>query len=320
MPAPIALIAYRRPDHLARVLSALRSNPECRDTALYVFSDGPRAESEKVAVERVREIISNVEGFASLNVTFRPENWGLSRNIIDAASYVLDRHGEVIVVEDDVFVAPFFLQFMNNGLARYREKHRVSCISGYCYPIKSGVSDTFFLRGGECWGWATWSDRWATFNPDSSELLAELRSSGLREAFDLDGAFGFTRMLEDNIAGRINTWCICWHASCFLRSMLTLYPARSLVQNIGFDGFASTHSPKGTLYDVDLATAAVPVEDIEIEENPVARDALKRYFRRVASQSNPSSARRIFRRIARILPPTIFRRLTELHRQGVNYG
>src|SRR5215469_12241797 len=149
MLAPIALIAYRRPDHLSRVLSALLTNPECRETVLYVFSDAPRTEADAVAVERVRDIIHNVEGFARIIKTFRRENWGLVRNITDAASYVLDRHGEMIMVEDDIFVAPSFLKFMNDSLIRYRREPRVSCISGYCYPIEYHDSDTFFLRGAE---------------------------------------------------------------------------------------------------------------------------------------------------------------------------
>ena len=74
MPTPIALVAYRRPDHLLRVLSALRANPECSDTALYVFSDGPKTKSEMVAVNRVREIITGIEGFASLHPIFRSNN------------------------------------------------------------------------------------------------------------------------------------------------------------------------------------------------------------------------------------------------------
>src|SRR5262249_23504758 len=159
---------------------------ECRDTVLYVFSDGPRTESERAPVERVREIITDIGGFASLNAIFRPENWGLSRNIINAASHVLDRHGEMIMLQDDVFVGPHFLKFMNDGLARYRDKRQVSCVSGYCYPIKYNVKDTYFIKGAECWGWATWSDRWAAFNPNSSELLSELKSRRLSKIFDFD--------------------------------------------------------------------------------------------------------------------------------------
>jgi hypothetical protein len=110
-------------------------------------------------------------------------------------------------------------------------------------------------------------------------------------------------MLEGNIAGRINSWCICWHASCFLKAMLTLYPARSLVQNIGFDGSASDHSGKSALY-VDLATDSVPVKEIDIKEEFLAREAVKVYFRKTG-QSPPSPAQRIVRRMVGAIPPRI---------------
>jgi len=315
VPAPIALIAYRRPDHLARVLSALRSNPECGDTVLYVFSDGPKTESDEAAVERLREIISRIEGFARVHATYRPENWGLSRNIIDSVSHVLDRHSEVILLEDDIFVAPHFLRFMNDGLAQYHDEHRVACISGYSYPIEYRESQTFFLRGADCWGWGTWRDRWAYFNSNSSELLSELKLRGLQTTFDFDGAWRISQELENHIAGRNDSWDICWGVSCFLKDMLTLYPARSLAQNIGFDGVASTHSGKSTLFDVDLASDPVPVEAIEIKESVAAREALKALFRRAANQSNRPAKSRILRRIAYTLSPTILKMMAEMRRR-----
>jgi hypothetical protein len=312
MTAPIALIAYRRPDHLARVLSALQSNPECQDTVLYIFADGPKTEAHKAAVDRVHQITRNIQGFANVNTTFRSENWGLSRNIIDAARHVLDRHDEMIMVEDDILVAPSFLKFMNEALARYHDERRVACISGYNYPIKYSNGKTFFLKGAECWGWATWRDRWDCFNPDGSELLCELKRRGLQTKFDFDGAWRISQFLEDQIAGRNDSWAIRWSASCFLKDMLTLYPAQSLVQNIGFDGIGATHVGKSSLFDVDLAAGPVPVEAIEIEESFAAREAVKAYFQSRAATGG------IVRRIAHFLPRPIFEFAAELRRRVKN--
>jgi hypothetical protein len=204
---------------------------------------------------------------------------------------------------------------MNDGLAQYRDEYRVACISGYSYPIEYRESQTFFLRGADCWGWGTWRDRWAYFNPNSSELLSELKLRGLQTTFDFDGAWRISRELEDHIAGRNDSWDICWGVSCFLKDMLTLYPARSLAQNIGFDGVASTHSGKSTLFDVDLASDPVPVEAIEIKESVAAREALKAYFRRAANQSNRPAKGGILLRIAYTLSPTISKMMAEMRRR-----
>jgi hypothetical protein len=47
-------------------------------------------------------------------------------------------------------------------------------------------------------------------------------------------------MLEDQLAGRVNSWAIRWYLAAFLFNGLTLYPRQSLISNIGFDG-SGTH-------------------------------------------------------------------------------
>ena len=75
------------------------------------------------------------------------------------------------------------------------------------------------------------------------------------------------------------------------------------------------HCEKTSSFDVEVATDPIPVEDIEIEESPVARKALKAYFRRVAYDLNPAR-RWAIRRAARILPPTILNVAAKLRGRG----
>jgi hypothetical protein len=63
MPALIVLFVYRRPDHLTRTLSALRENPEARDSVLFVFSDGPKDEAASRGVARVQQLLSELRDF-----------------------------------------------------------------------------------------------------------------------------------------------------------------------------------------------------------------------------------------------------------------
>jgi hypothetical protein len=59
-------------------------------------------------------------------------------------------------------------------------------------------------------------------------------------------------MLEDQIAGRNNSWAIRWHASMYLQEKLTLYPAQTYVINIGFDG-SGTHTSETSIYYSQIA-------------------------------------------------------------------
>lgn len=280
MPAPIALFAYCRPAHLARTIDALRRNPEARDTTLYVFCDAAKNTAAQEGVDGVRNLVRAVDGFAAVKVVCREQNCGLARNITTGVTEVLQQHPDVIVVEDDVLVAPRFLRFMNDVLTLYRGEPRVGSATGYCYPVDRPLPETFFIKGADCWGWATWRDRWALYNPNGTQLLQELRARGLERAFDFDGTMGFTRMLRDQIAGKNDSWAVRWHASCFLRDRLILYPGRSLVENIGNDGSGTHVTAKDTTYDVQVGTAPVHVGGIEVEESDIGRTAFCNFFRK----------------------------------------
>jgi hypothetical protein len=278
-PAPIALFAYRRPDHLRRALDALASNPEAARSDLYIFSDAPRDPADEPGVAAVRELITGVRDFARVVPVYRESNFGLARSIIDGVSRVCAERGRVVVLEDDLAVSPHFLRFMNDAIATYGEDPSVASIHGYVYPVDEPLPETFFLRGADCWGWATWRDAWKVFEANGALLLERLQAQRLTRVFDLDGAYGFTAMLRDQIAGRNDSWAIRWHAAAFLAGRLTLYPGRSLVQNIGNDG-SGTHVDATREFDVALANAPVAVRRQAVREDAAARAIVGRYLRR----------------------------------------
>ena len=318
--APIALFAYRRPDHLARTLAALAANPESAASELYVFADAARDAAAVDGVREVRSMLGSIEGFAAVHAIRRERNYGLARNITAGVSQVLGHHGCVIVVEDDIVVSPYFLAFMNEALQLYENEPRVGSLTGYCYPVRSELPETYFIRGADCWGWATWRDRWALFEPDGQLLLAEIDQRGLSYAFDFDGAAQYRAMLVDQIEGRNDSWAVRWHASCFLKDRLILYPGRSLVHNIGADG-SGTHFVQSTdSFESTLSALPIKVGGIPIDESQLARDAIREFYTSVhaapqptlnedaaaTSLSPPPARSKLMRRIAKqLLPPVM---------------
>lgn len=277
--APVALFAYARPDHLAATLAALRANSLAAQTDLHVFCDAPRSEASRAGCDAVRALLRGLDGFASVQVTERPVNFGLARSIIEGVTEMLRQYPSVIVLEDDLVVSVHFLTYINGALQLYAYDEAVASVHGYIYPVGQALPETFFMRGADCWGWATWRRAWAHFNLDGTSLLADLRAKGLTRAFDFDGAYPYTRMLENQIAGRNSSWAIRWHASCFLRGMLTLYPGRSLVRNIGNDD-SGTHSATNRDFDVTLATSAPMLERLPLQPSEKGTRAVRDYFRR----------------------------------------
>ena len=277
--APVALFAYARQDHLRLTVESLLQNPECISTPLYVFCDGPRSDAVKEQTDAVRAYVDTFQGFASVTRIYRDTNRGLAQSIISGVGEVVARHGCVIVMEDDLVVSPHFLAYMNQGLQLYQHEPRVASIHGYSYPVVEPLPETFFLRGADCWGWATWARAWKYFEPDGQKLLTALRKQKLTRAFDLGGAYPYTRMLVNQIKGKNNSWAVRWHASCFLANMLTLYPGKSLVNNIGMDG-SGTHCSPTNAFTHMLGTAPIHLSRIGLQENPAAVRAFAKFLSR----------------------------------------
>jgi len=293
--APIGLFVYKRPEHTVRVLEGLRSNREARDSDLFVFSDGAKNSLANEGVSAVRALVRKLTGFRSVTVVEQSANLGLARSIVTGVTDLTGRFGRVIVLEDDVVPGRHFLHYMNAALEKYEHVREVVSIHGYSYPVNCSLPDTFFLRGADCWGWATWARGWRVFEPDGAKLLARLSESGLSCVFDFDGGYPYKKMLEEQVAGRNDSWAIRWYAAAFLDGLLTLYPGSSQVQNIGTDG-SGTHG--GCAAEFLHASWGKPVllEDIPIQENQRAREA----FVHMLKSLRPSLTRRIWARLRKI--------------------
>ncbi len=276
--APVVLFVYNRPYHLARVLESLRQNPEARDTSLIVFSDGPRDERDRVAVEAVRGVVHEARGFGTVQVCSSPINRGLSRSIIHGVTEVLQQHDRVIVLEDDLVVSPSFLGFMNRGLQEFAADERVAAVHAYMYPIRDRLPDVFFLPMTDCLGWGTWRRAWALFEPDGKVLLDRIHRQGLAHEFDLGGAYPFVRMLRRQVEGKNDSWAIRWYASMFLAGKLGLFPGRSYVNHIGGDG-SGTHCGLFSEIEVECLCEQVSFEVRSVQPDPVARAIVAKYLR-----------------------------------------
>lgn len=281
--APILLFVYNRPEHVRNIIRSLQQNPLAEASELFIYSDQAKNEASISDVKKVRRMIHQIEGFKNITIVERDENWGLARNIIDGVSSLVNRYGKVIVLEDDLVVAPHFLKFMNDALEVYQNEPRVGHIQACDFTQDTSLPDTFLIKWTGSWGWATWDRAWKYFNPDGKALLAELERRKLTYTFDFNGRYGYTRMLRRQIQGKNNSWAIRWNASLFLNDILSLNVGKSLVQNEGFDG-SGTNCGGGNLYASHLYLEPLPVQKITpLIENQLARKAYIQYYARTNS-------------------------------------
>jgi len=266
------------------MVEALKINELAANSDLIIFSDGPKNRSAIKSVQEVREYIRTINGFKSISVIERETNLGLASSIISGVTEVCNKYGRVIVLEDDLITSPYFLLYMNQALDIYKNEQRVISIHGYTYPVATKLPETFFIKGTDCWGWATWKRGWDLFEPDGAKLLREIMMNKKQKEFNFNDSYAYIKMLSNQIKGKNDSWAIRWYASAFLKDRLTLYPGSSLVRNIGIGNSASHGSnilpQPQTIYDNGLAIQPIDIKLIPIEESTSSRKAMEEFFKR----------------------------------------
>jgi hypothetical protein len=107
-------------------------------------------------------------------------------------------------------------------------------------PLPSRLPhDVYFSPRLNCWGWATWRDRWNAMEwnpPDADQLLAQpdYVAALQRAGNDLPGLWRLHR------EGRIDSWAVPWTCDQIRRDRVTVHPRHSYARNIGLDG-SGTH-------------------------------------------------------------------------------
>lgn len=292
--APIVLFVYNRLEHTKETIEALKNNVYASESELYIYADGAKNAVAAEAVHRVREYLDTVSGFKSVKIIKRDKNWGLTNNIIDGVSHIVNQYGKVIVLEDDIVTSRYFLKYMNDALKIYADMPEVVSINGYLQPIDStGLPQTFFVKMGGCWGWATWKNRWQHFSR-SPETIIKSFTRDDAYFFDLGSKRNnifkrfiqkyvlprksiFYEQLVMNYTGRLYTWAIFWCVVVF-RHGYSLNPKVSMSINCGFDN-SGEHCGATTFYDVPLSDEPVRLFPLDIAENEEAYERIGQSLR-----------------------------------------
>jgi hypothetical protein len=276
MLAPVSLFVYNRLAHTKKTIFSLQQNELAKDTVLYIYSDGPKDEKNIAEVNKVRDFIKNIKGFKDICITEQEKNLGLAKSIIYGVSETVTKEDKIIVLEDDMISSKYFLKFMNEALDFYEKKDKIMAIHGYTQFFNIQLPDNYFLSCPGSWGWATWKNRWDLFEYEPKKLKYELTKKKLFKKFEYGNSV-FTNMLQNLIDGKIESWAICWHALAVINNKLTLYPGKSLIDNIGND-CSGVHSGKTNMYDTKISESPVPVKKIPIEESLLVRKLTKQFL------------------------------------------
>jgi hypothetical protein len=244
MLAPIVLFTFNRPAHVKAVVEALKKNFQAEDSDLIIFSDGCRNETDKDAVNRVRNYVNGLSGgFKTIKVHISEYNKGADISIIEGVSEVIRQYGKVIVLEDDLICTPNFLSYMNGALDFYQADSRIFSVCGYGLKIKRPPyypADVYLFGRSSSWGWGTWVNRWETVDWDVKDWAVFSKDAKAKKAFNRNGSDMYS-MLKRCMEGENHPWDIRFCYAQFKQGKYSVFPFLSKIDNIGF-GKGATHT------------------------------------------------------------------------------
>lgn len=241
MKAPVVLFTYNRLNHTMQTIKALHNNWGSNETELYVFADGAKDPTEEAKVNAVREYLKEIKErnwFASMTIYFQEKNLGLEKSIISGVGKIINQYGKAIVLEDDIITTPDFLLFMNKALDAFEKDPKVWSISTWLInnrKIKNCKEDILWTYRGECWGWASWADRWNRVDWSVGDYREFEKNRKRQRAFNRGGR-DMSMLLQLQQEGEIHSWAIRWCYQQYKEDMITVFPKYPKSYNIGLDG------------------------------------------------------------------------------------
>ena len=275
MKTVIIVFAFVRPLHIRKLLISLSKNKESSSIPIVFFIDGPRSKKDLIAIEEVKnEILTYSDYFNSLKIIQRKNNLGCRENILQGVSQCFEKYQSAIILEDDLIVDKFFLKYMMDSLKRYASNEKVFHISGYSF-LNINSKKAVFSRFMNCWGWATWKNRWELINTNAESIAKNFSNNDIFK-FNMDGSHDFFRQIIENRVGISKTWAIFWYASIFENNGLCLTPLTSLVRNVGNDGTGERCGKE--LVNSKLNNILISDYPFITEEDKDVFNLLKKYF------------------------------------------
>jgi hypothetical protein len=220
----ILVTAFQRPGALERCLRSLSACAGSADIPLVVSIDVPKSHGprETRLTREVHQVAAQTGNFNNREVFLFESHQGLFHAVTGAISEVLSRYSSVIVLEDDILVAPTFLPHMLEALALLRHETSIASVSAWA-PWGDSMADgpeLIALQPTSSWAWATWQDRWP-------KLGLEFPTGSMLGSIDVHdfnvGGYPFWQLLEREDVDQPTSWAIRWYYHNFVRDKNTAY-------------------------------------------------------------------------------------------------
>ena len=172
MQPAIVIVTYNRPNSLKRLLGSINNanyNGYSNIPLIISIDGGGTGEMLDIAQKLVWQ-------HGEKRIIAHKENLGLRKHVISCGD-LSKEYGSVIVLEDDLFVSPYFYDYASQAISFYDEEKKIAGISLITYkwndsaneftglpfiPLQNGY-DAFFMQIPSSWGQVWTNKQWEAF-------------------------------------------------------------------------------------------------------------------------------------------------------------
>lgn len=283
----VLFIIFNRPDSTFKVFERIR---QAKPQRLFIAADGPRSGRVRDAelCIQARSVVNKIDWDCEVQTLFREENVGCKYGPSTAIDWFFQHVEEGIILEDDCVPDLTFFLYCQELLKKYRDNPKILSISGFNfgYSPDNPEASYAFTRYMNMWGWATWRRSLKLVDYEVKEWdkinqVLFLHKATRESLLDFDWKWikDWRRTFNDLIHKNVDAWDYYWMYAGFKYKMLSIFPSRNLVHNIGFHKDAThTHDDQHIIGKIESNSISFPLvhptkisRNIDFEDNYIKK-------------------------------------------------
>ena len=243
--SPIVLFIYKRPKHTKKLINILN---KILTNKIYIIADGYKNSIDKPDVIKTRNLINKIKTRKIIKIFFN-KNVGLRKNAELGLNKVFKLEKRAIILEDDTLPNLSFFSYCDILLRKYRLNKKISMICGSNFKediSKKYKNDYFFSKYPFFWGWATWDDRWRSFDNKMIKWSEYKSNKKFKKKFPEKREFRYWKERFNFHYNYLNkgTWDYPFMLKHFFYDKISIVPKINLIKNIGYDEPTSINPKK----------------------------------------------------------------------------
>jgi hypothetical protein len=231
------ILLYKRPTFLKQIIQT------CKGSGIKKFFfavDGPKNDHDRVEQELMLAELKSICLFEELDysISMLQTNRGILINMVSALDWFFNQVSFGIVLEDDTIPEKRFIEFVQGNSSKLQNENHLMMLSGWRGSHSAIGSKVTFEYSSYplIWGWATSAEKWQVMREWFN--LSAFPKVKLLER--LNPTYGFWRTGYLRVTkGTLDSWANILAVNFVHRGYKSIVPPQTLVNNLGFDEFAT---------------------------------------------------------------------------------